>query len=83
MEEIRLEMQLTREAHRENMARYEMLAAEMREFMREILLRVEKGGQRQLRALDELTDEIRAQREGLLRVLDRLQNGPGGASATA
>jgi archaellum component FlaC len=84
MAEVREEMRLTREQHRENMSRYEKLAAEQQQFMREILAEVRHVAARQIRALDNLSDEILAQRKGLLAVLDSLrgqQPGSSGASA--
>src|SRR3954469_10731822 len=57
---------------------------EFREFMREIVLRVERGGRAQVRAMrdlandvgrrtDELVSEMRAQRGALLAILDQLR----------
>jgi len=84
MAEVREEMRVTRQQHRENMARYETLATEQRDFNREILRRVEHVANRQIRALDDLHQEIVAQREGLLRVLDWFRGQqPGGSSAPA
>ncbi len=72
MGEVKDEMRLNREER-----------AESREFMREIVARIERGSREEVRVLQGLTDEIRdliaesrAQREGLLRVIDRLGPGP-------
>jgi hypothetical protein len=84
MVEVRDEMRLTREQHRQNMARYAELAVEQREFMREILSEVRHVGNRQVRALDELHAEVMAQREGFLAVLDWLRGQrPGSSGAGA
>ena len=52
---------------------------DMREFMREITLRVERTGREQARAIrdlsNEVTAELRAQRGALLAVLDRWRRG--------
>ena len=65
--------------------RWEAQQDEMREFMREITLRVERGGREQARALRELTQEfrteMRAQRGALLAILDRLSPGDSGSPA--
>jgi hypothetical protein len=57
----------------------------MREFMREITLRVERTGREQARAIRALSDEVtaglRAQRGALLAVLDRLSPGDSGSAA--
>jgi hypothetical protein len=84
MAEVREEMRLTRQQHRENMTRYAELAVEQREFMREILSEVRHVGNSQVRALDEMRDEILAQREGFLAVLDWLRGQrPGSSGASA
>jgi hypothetical protein len=65
---------------------------DMREFMREITQRVERSGRAEVRALDTLTEEIRAmrqewvaemraQRGALLAILDRLSPGGSGSAA--
>ena len=46
-----------------------------REFMRVLTLRHERVTDRMIHRLDELTDEIRAQRAALFRILDRLDDG--------
>src|SRR4051794_11355832 len=64
---------------------------ESREFIREITLRVERGGRAHVRALNALSDrvgkeaaelvqEMRAQRGALLAILDRLKPGDSGAT---
>ncbi len=70
--EVKDEMRLNREER-----------AESREFIREIVGRIERGSREEVRVLQGLTDEIRdliaesrAQREALLRMLDRLGPGP-------
>ena len=80
MEEIREEMRLSRE-----------MFADLRVFMRDITLRVERGGREQVRQMRELTDAVRedreenrAQTETLLRVIDRMDRlDPGGSAAGA
>ena len=65
--------------------RWEAQQDDMREFMREITLRVERSGRehsREIRRMgDELVAELRAQRGALLTILDRLN--PGGSGSTA
>ena len=64
--------------------RWEAREDEYREFMRELTLRVERGGREHTRAIRRLTDEfvteMRAQRGALLAILDRLS--PGGSGST-
>lgn len=69
-------------------ARHAKQVAESHEFMREITREVRAIGNDQTRALRALTktvldlrDESRAQREALLRMIDRLGPSPGGATA--
>jgi hypothetical protein len=78
MDEIREEMRLSREQF-----------AELRVFMRDITLRIERGGREQVRQLRELTESVRkdreenrAQTQALLRVIDRMDRlDPGGSAA--
>jgi hypothetical protein len=57
---------------------------DMREFMREIVLRVERSGRehsREIRRIgDEIVTELRAQRGALMAILDRLAPGDSSAS---
>jgi hypothetical protein len=60
--------------------------ADSRDFMREIVGRIERGSREEVRVLQGLTDEIRgliaesrAQRQALRRMLDRRGPGPGPA----
>jgi len=72
------------ERHERAFQRWEAQQDEMREFLREITLRVERGGREHTRAIRQLTDEfvseMRAQRGTLLAILDRLS--PGGSGST-
>jgi hypothetical protein len=65
--------------------RFEAREDDLREFMREMILRVERGGREQLlemrRIGDEITSELRAQRGALLAILDRLSPGDSGSAA--
>lgn len=77
MEEVREEMRLNREER-----------AESREFMREIVGHIERGSREEVRVLRRLADDIsdliaesRAQREGFLRLIDRLGPGPAATDA--
>ncbi|MDQ6914530.1 MAG: hypothetical protein M3155_01810 [Actinomycetota bacterium] len=70
MAEIREEMSLSR-------SRYEAFVADSREFMREMIQRFERVTERhaavldrQVRVLDDLHDEILAQRQALLQIFD-------------
>ena len=76
MDRVEEQMRLTREFHRVELP-------EHREFMRQMILRVERVGRDQGRELSRLNDELerqgaegreesRAQRNALLKVLDRL-----------
>jgi hypothetical protein len=65
----------------EIMERSNELIESNREFMQQITLRQERFTERVIRHLDDLTEEIRAQRGALLRILDRLDNG--GATSSA
>ena len=65
--------------------RWEAQQDDMREFMREITLRVERSGREHSRAIrrmgDEIVAELRAQRGALLTILDRLNPGDSGSAA--
>ena len=76
--------------------RWEAQQDEMREFMREITLRVERSGRehsREIRRMgdevisalregrEEFREEMRAQRAALVAILDRLQPGDSGSAA--
>src|SRR5215208_779347 len=65
--------------------RWEAQQDEMREFMREITLRVERSGREHTREIrrmgHEIVTELRAQRGALLAILDRLAPGDSGSAA--
>src|SRR3954452_7321085 len=67
------------ERSKEAFERWKQQQDEMREFMREITLRVERTGREQARAIRKMTDdfsaEFQAQRGALLAILDRLGTG--------
>ncbi len=65
---------------REREARLELLTEETREFNREILLRNEKVYTRLIVQMEENTEQIRANTQAVLSMLDRF-NGPGQAAA--
>jgi hypothetical protein len=69
----------------EHFDRWEAQQDDMREFMREITLRVERAGRdhsRMIRRMgDEVVAELRAQRGALLAILDRLAPGDSGSAA--
>jgi hypothetical protein len=80
MDELRQEMRLSRELHE----RSEAMFADLRVFMREITLRVERGGREQVAVIRELREETRAQTQAILRVIDRMDRlDPGGSAAGA
>jgi hypothetical protein len=99
--EVRDEMRLSREERersREMFEHHAELYSDLREFTREMILRVERGGREQVvelrklgSAFDALRDELRdmrgetrAQTRAILRVLDKLdRSDAGGADATA
>lgn len=87
MAEVRDEVSLTREEIRLSRAEREQsraMFADLREFMREITLRVERGGREQVKEMRELREESRAQTQALLRVIDRMDRlDPGGSAAGA
>jgi hypothetical protein len=82
MAEVREEMRLSR-------AQYAEIYADMRQFIREITLRIQRIGREEIRELRELREEhrdlheqSRAQTQALLRVIDRMDRlDPGGAAA--
>src|SRR5215208_6654694 len=65
--------------------RWDQQQDEMREFMREITLRVERSGREHTREIrrmgHEIVTELRAQRGALLAILDRLAPGDSGSAA--
>jgi hypothetical protein len=75
MEEIRDEMRLNREEHRRNQARF----ANSQAVMREMVIELRVGRE----ILKDIQDGIRANTEGLLRVLDELRRGGGPSPAGA
>jgi chromosome segregation ATPase len=94
MQSLRDEMRLTREMHERNYAlmlrEFELNRREHRETraavqslrsaVRALAVQVEEN----TRVLRDVSDGIRAQTEGLMRVLDELRGrGPGGAPATS
>ncbi len=72
------ELRLLREQHEAHIRAYRELVEESREFTREMILRMQRQGIAQVRALDDMRDEIRANTRAVLSVLDRLE--PGEAS---
>jgi hypothetical protein len=75
----REEVRVMREENREHVRSYRELVDDSHEFTREMVLRVQRSGIAQVRALDDLRDQVRANTRAVLSVLDRL--GPGGAAA--
>jgi hypothetical protein len=75
MEEIRDEMRLNREEHRRNQARF----ANSQAVMREMVIELRVGRE----ILKDIQDGIRANTEGLRRVLDELRRGDGPSPAGA
>lgn len=58
--------------------------ADLRVFIREMIVRMERSGQELAREMRDLREESRAQRNALLRLLDRFDGPePGGAAGTA
>ena len=77
-EEIQLsreEIQLSREELR--LSRGER--QDLRTFIREMVIRMERAAAQQAAELEDLREDSRAQRDALLRLIDRL--GPSGSSA--
>jgi hypothetical protein len=75
LEQIRDEMRLNREEHRRNQARFQSSQAVMREMVLEL---------REGRAiLKDIQDGIRANTQGLVRVLDELRRDDGPSAAGA
>lgn len=66
------ELRATRLEHRQ-------LIEEYRQFTRDCVTRMERAAARQEKHLDDLLDESRAQRQALLRMIDRLGPAPGTA----
>jgi len=65
-----------------HMERQEAMFGDMRQFMHEITLRVERGGREVVRELRDLRAESRAQTQALLQLIDRIDRiDPGAASA--
>jgi hypothetical protein len=71
------------ERHTAAFERWEAQQDDMRQFMREITLRVERSGRehsREIRRMgDEIVTELRAQRGALVAILDRLAPGDSAA----
>jgi hypothetical protein len=65
--------------------RWEAQQDDLREFMHEITLRVERDGREHTREIrrmgNEIVTELRAQRGALLAILDRLKPGDSGSAA--
>jgi methyl-accepting chemotaxis protein len=79
MAEIRHEVELTREEVR--LSRESR--TDLREFIREMLTRFDRAAQAQAAGLQEVYDESRAQRQALLRLIDRMDRlEPGGSAAS-
>jgi len=79
MEAIREEHRLSREQYAELSRASREREADLRHFIRDINVRAERFTNAVVAELRDLTEESRAQRQGLLQVLDRL--GPGPSSA--
>jgi hypothetical protein len=78
MADIHSEMELTREEVRLSRESRD----DLRSFIREINARMERGTQAMIAELRDLREESRAQRQALLRVIDRMDGlDPGGAAA--
>ena len=78
MEEIREEMRLSREQRE----RSDEMFADLRTFMREITLRVERGGREMVAEMRDLRAEGRAQTQALMRMIDRMDRlDPPGSAA--
>ena len=70
------------ERHEAMFERHEAMFDDLKEFMREITLRVERNGREMVREIRGLRADSQAQREGFLRVIDRIDRlDPGGSSA--
>jgi methyl-accepting chemotaxis protein len=84
MDDVREEMRLSRAQYRELSERHESLIRDMRQFMHEAIVRMERITTRMTERMDDLHEESVAQRRALLWILDRLGgNGPSGASSAA
>jgi hypothetical protein len=78
MGEIREEMRLSREQR----ARSDAMFDDLKVFMRDITLRVERGGREMVAELRELREESRAPTQALMRMIDRMDRlDPPGAAA--
>jgi hypothetical protein len=77
---MRGEQEKTRRALEEVQEKMQRALEETREFNREILLRNEKVYTAVITEMEENTKQIRANTEGVLRLLDRFDE-PGGAAA--
>jgi hypothetical protein len=73
------------ERHAAAYERLETQQDDLRDFMRELTLRVERTGREHTAAIrrmgDEIVTELRAQRGALLAILDRLAPGDSGSAA--
>jgi Ribonuclease G/E len=85
MDEVRREIDLTREEirlSREERQTSREMFDDLREFIREITLRVERGGREMVQELRDLRAESQAQRQALLQLIDRMDRlDPGGSAA--
>jgi hypothetical protein len=78
MDKIHVEVELTREEVRLSRQSRD----DLRTFIREMIVRMERTTQAQVAELRDLREESRAQREALLRWIDRMDGlDPGGAGA--
>ena len=75
MAQVTEEIQLSREELR--LSRGER--QDLRTFIREMVIRMERAAAQQAAELEDLREDSRAQRDALLRLIDRL--GPSGSSA--
>ena len=78
MAEVLEELQLSRQERAEAGAEH----SDLREFIREMTLRIERGTQTMVAELRDLQDQTRANTAAVLAMLDRF-NGPGQSGATA
>lgn len=69
------------ERNSEALDRHAATVADLRGFIRETSVRNERVWRSVLAELDDIREETRAQTQALLRVLDRMQNGEGGAAS--
>lgn len=71
LERISAEIELTREEVRLSRQSRE----DLRDFIREQILRMQRSAELQARAIEDMSDQLRANTEATWRMLDRLDNG--------